>query len=281
MVLGAGGETHAKGPEKQEEGFRRGGFHDAQKLGAQGNYKNGGAEASGFVWRGGSVRRSSGHFREKGLEDVAEGIRASGQGLGFGRNGRKVGNPADGGAGGMGGTQAGFGVLKDATVLWDNVEKRGGAEVNVGRGFAVLDLVATDDGAEKRAQAGVVKLALGALGARGGGDGTGPAAAFEPREQFDCARLDGDAAGEEGLVVGVGPGDEAGDGFLEAEALDEAGADVGPAAANHFEKNVGREGEAEVGGARVEGGVGEALGVEEQAIHVEDEGGAVAQGAHG
>jgi hypothetical protein len=31
----------------------------------------------------------------------------------------------------------------------------------------------------------------------------------------------------------------------------------------------------------VEGGAGEALGVEQEAVHVEDEGGAIAEGAHG
>ena len=67
-------------------------------------------------------------------------------------SGEGVGDGDDGHLGGTGGFDAGGGVFYDAAFLWRNVEEFGGAEENVGGGFAVSYVLDADDDGEVLAE---------------------------------------------------------------------------------------------------------------------------------
>ena len=224
--------------------------------------------------RGGRARLRSGpEGLEVGEGEVGEGCEgevSGGEGID-----RVGGGDGDGFAiGGEGGFDACVGVFDDDAEMGVDADGGGGVEEDVGRGFAVLDVGGGGDGVEERGEACQFhdEIDIGAVG--GGTDGAGDVGVAEGGEERADAGERFDAGGADGVAV---------EGFLaEPEGRDGGGvAGGGPwcevrddAVVAHAEggfEEAGREWLAEFGGEEVPCGFVSGVGVDDDAVPVEED----------
>lgn len=225
------------------------------------------------MWRS---RRSGGRLSVP--EESADIVKGRGDEDGergdFGRGRDDVGDHDDVEAGGAGGADAGVGILERIAGRSFYAEAADGFEVDVGLGFAAGDFVAADEDGEVAGEADLLEAEARDGSARGGGDGERDAARGKVVEDFADAGFDGkavllDVIIEEsvafmrcGFVVEAWA-----EGFAE-----EVDAGLMRAADERCEEGVGHGVAVEEGGF-LPGDAGDALGVEDEAVHVEDDAG--------
>ena len=174
----------------------------------------------------------------------------------------------------MGGADAGVGIFQGEAERCVDAEAADGFEVDVGRGFAVGDLVAGDEDAKIFEEVDLLEALAGDGVAGGGGDAEGHFPDGEIVEQFADAGLGGEAMLRDVVLIDEAAGVV---GFFEVEAGAEGGVEeIGAAdfaVADHgLEDGIGHVVAGAAGGF-LPGDFGDAFGVEHEAVHVEDDAG--------
>lgn len=172
----------------------------------------------------------------------------------------------------MGGADAGVGIFQRVADGGVDAEAADGFEIDVGLRFAAWDFVPADELREVFHQADLLEALAGDLIARGGGNAEGDFPRGKGGEDFVDAGLEGKAvAGDvvfENFAAIEGGGLEVEAGakfFLEHDAAGAIGA------ADHGVEDVVGHFVAMEAGGFVPRDAGDALGVEHEAVHVEDD----------
>ncbi len=213
-------------------------------------------------------------MREK-IAGVVEGAGdVEGEGGDFGGGRDNVGDHDDVEAGGVGGADAGVGVFERVAGGGFDAEAADGFEIDVGLGFAAGDFIAADEDGEVFQEADLFEAAAGVVVAGGGGDGERDAARGEVVEDFADAWFEGKAVLQnvilEEFVAFLVSGLEVKGGTKGGRHEDEAF--VVGATDEGGEERIGHVVTEKEGGF-LPGDAGDALGVEHEAVHVEDDGG--------
>jgi len=197
-----------------------------------------------------------------------------GEGSYFNRGRDDVGHHDDIKAGSAGGADPGMGILERVTGACCYSEAANGFEVDVGLRFATGDFVAADKNGEVTEETGLFEAQARVGGASGGGDGDGDFARGEVVEQFADAGFDGEALllnvvfEKRVALMGSGFVVEAG-----AEGFAQEGDACLMCAADQGGEEVVGHGVAEKKSGFLPGDLGDAFGVEHEAVHVEDDAG--------
>ena len=204
-----------------------------------------------------------------GIEEVADEGVCRGE---FG--GSVAGEEGDGGhSGAVGGFDAGGGIFEDEAGGGRDAKAGGGGEEDFGVGFAAGDVRASDDGLEAGGQAEGVEAELRVFAGGAGAEGAGEAEGGGADEGFADAGDGLDAAGADAVAVAGFFFFAEGDGFLLADGPAEEVADDGDGAEAAFADVVGvGHGIAMGGGSLAPGFDVELVGVDDDAVAVEDEG---------
>ena len=192
----------------------------------------------------------------------------------LGRGLEKIGHHDDVEAGGVGGADAGVGILERVAGGGVDAQAAHGLEEDVGFGFAARDLVAGDDDNEIFEQADRLEPLRGDGVARGSGDGEWNFARGKIAEQFEDAGLEREAVAlDDFLEENAGGGVDALEIEAGAEVLAHEIAGIALGAADH-EREYG-VGHLVAGGARrfLPRDPRDALSVDHEAVHVEDDAG--------
>ena len=177
-------------------------------------------------------------------------------------------------AGGERGADAGLRVLQHEAVPRGFAQPLRCREEDVGLGLAARDFVAAHQRDEAGQERGARELGLRAVAARGRGHGLGDALPVEPVQEFEQARLEGDAfALDDRVVRRVPRAHQVGGRVVVAVVIRDDRLAVAEVAADHRLRERQVELDAECPG-RVDPRLRrQPLGVEHQAVHVEDDGG--------
>ncbi len=177
-------------------------------------------------------------------------------------------------AGAVGGADAGEGILERVARAGVDAEVADGLEKDVGLGFAACDLVAGDDGGEVFEEAHRLQALRGDRITRGSGNGQRDSLRGEIVEQLADAGLERQAIALDDLFEeNAGGGVDALEIEAGAELLAHELAGIALAAADHErEEGVGHLVAGGAGGF-LPGDPGDALGVDHEAVHVEDDAG--------
>ena len=176
-------------------------------------------------------------------------------------------------AGGRGGDDAGLRILQDDAVAGRNTEPLGGGKENVGRGLASRDLVAADQRSEAMQQSDTIELGARALAPRRGRDRGGDAALVEQIQDVIEPGLERDPfGGDDRVVIGRPGAGQCVDRIVGPVPVADQRDAIAEAASDHLAAELEVELAAQAARGALPCAQRRTLGVEHQAVHVEDDG---------